>query len=211
MPAAFVKPCQKILKKFMEYPDAEPFLTAVDWKAWGLYDYPKIVKNPMDLATVQKKLNGGKYSNPSDFAKDVRQIWKNCQLYNQDGSDFHTLSVDFAGRFEDAFSKVKSVGDDGDHGAPAVRQPTLDDKTRFSQSIYKISSEELGKVVEALDARCEAAIDKTFPDEIEINVDVIDADTFHHLEKMVSGFLPGEKKKKKSSSSDDHKSKKQRS
>jgi len=32
-------------------PDA--FKDAVDWKELGLYDYPQMIKNPMDLGTVQ--------------------------------------------------------------------------------------------------------------------------------------------------------------
>lgn len=32
---------------------AGPFLEPVKWKEWGLLDYPKIIKNPMDLSTVK--------------------------------------------------------------------------------------------------------------------------------------------------------------
>jgi hypothetical protein len=32
---------------------ADPFLQPVDWKAWGLDDYPTIVKQPMDLSKVE--------------------------------------------------------------------------------------------------------------------------------------------------------------
>ena len=32
---------------------SEPFLAPVDWKAWGLDDYPIIVKHPMDLSKVE--------------------------------------------------------------------------------------------------------------------------------------------------------------
>ena len=30
-----------------------PFRDPVDWKAWKLFDYPKLIKHPMDMATVQ--------------------------------------------------------------------------------------------------------------------------------------------------------------
>jgi hypothetical protein len=30
-----------------------PFLEPVMWKEWGLLDYPKVIKNPMDLGTVK--------------------------------------------------------------------------------------------------------------------------------------------------------------
>ena len=31
----------------------EPFMNPVPWKEWKLFDYPEIVKNPMDLSTVK--------------------------------------------------------------------------------------------------------------------------------------------------------------
>ena len=34
------------------FPLAE-FMTPVLWKEWGLLDYPKIIKHPMDLGTVE--------------------------------------------------------------------------------------------------------------------------------------------------------------
>ena len=36
----------------------EPFLLPVDWKAWGLDDYPTIVKQPMDLSKVDVRTAG---------------------------------------------------------------------------------------------------------------------------------------------------------
>lgn len=30
-----------------------PFLEPVQWKEWGLLDYPKVIKHPMDLGTVK--------------------------------------------------------------------------------------------------------------------------------------------------------------
>lgn len=33
--------------------NADPFLNPVEWKQWGLLDYPKVIKTPMDLNTVK--------------------------------------------------------------------------------------------------------------------------------------------------------------
>ena len=52
------KQCQKILDAFCVDKNAQPFLEPVPWKAYGLYDYPQIVKHPMDFGTIQKKMNG---------------------------------------------------------------------------------------------------------------------------------------------------------
>jgi hypothetical protein len=70
----------------------EPFREPVDWQALGLFDYPQVVKKPMDLGLIKKKLNEGKYKTIHDAADDIRLIWKNCLAYNADGSDFYNLA-----------------------------------------------------------------------------------------------------------------------
>jgi hypothetical protein len=54
--------------------------------AYGLLDYPTIVKTPMDLGTVQIKLNNGQYLYVEDMIDDIQLIWDNCKLYNSPGS-----------------------------------------------------------------------------------------------------------------------------
>ena len=70
----------------------EPFRQPVDWQALGLFDYPQIIKKPMDLGLVKQKINEGKYKTLHEAAEDVRLIWKNCKTYNADGSDFYNLA-----------------------------------------------------------------------------------------------------------------------
>jgi hypothetical protein len=61
----------------------EPFRAPVDWKGLGLDNYPKIVKKPMDLGTVLKKLGSGAYEDMDSCAADIRLIWTNCMTFNQ--------------------------------------------------------------------------------------------------------------------------------
>lgn len=70
----------------------EPFREPVDWQALGLFDYPQLIKKPMDLGLVKKKLKENKYKSIHDAADDFRLIWKNCMAYNADGSDFYNLA-----------------------------------------------------------------------------------------------------------------------
>ena len=48
-----MKSCAKLLAFLMGHKDAAPFLEPVNWKDWGLMDYPKVVKTPMDLGQVK--------------------------------------------------------------------------------------------------------------------------------------------------------------
>jgi hypothetical protein len=46
----------------------------------------------MDLGSVKRNIEEGKYVSIFQAAKDVRLIWKNCKLYNEDGSEFYNLA-----------------------------------------------------------------------------------------------------------------------
>lgn len=68
------------------------------------------------------------------------------------------------------------------------------DKKMFSQNVYNISSEDLGRVIYMLDQRCEACIKRIDPEDIELDIDAIDAATFWEVDKFVKECLPGGKK-----------------
>jgi len=71
--------CRNILEEIMDSDDSSPFNSPVDI---NLQDYYKIVKNPLDLGTVLKKLNSKDYNSTDEFVDDVRLVFDNCLLYN---------------------------------------------------------------------------------------------------------------------------------
>jgi hypothetical protein len=81
-----VKKITDVIRALEKKPEAQDFLKPVDYKALGLDDYPLIIKHPMDLSTVKKKLKLGKYSSISEVTTDLMLIWDNCRTYNQIGS-----------------------------------------------------------------------------------------------------------------------------
>ena len=65
-------------------------------------DYFDIIKQPMDLGTIQKKLPGKarigerkseakEYSRPAQFRDDMRLVWANCRSYNAIGHAVRTM------------------------------------------------------------------------------------------------------------------------
>lgn len=84
-----------------------------------------------------------------------------------------------------------------DEPQDVARPPTLVDKKMFSQNIYNISAEDLGKVVQILDQRCESCIKKIDPEELEIDIDSIDAASFWVVDALTKDCLPGGKKQSK--------------
>ncbi|CAH0366982.1 unnamed protein product [Pelagomonas calceolata] len=201
----------KIINTLMQRPDSVPFREPVDWRGLGLYDYPQVIAKPMDLTTVKQTIERQGYKSVNDCADDIRLIWNNCKKYNQDGSDFYNLADGFSKRFEERFSKVKAENPALDE-EELTHAPDLEEKTRFSHNIYRIKQEELGVLVEKLDAKCPDAIDKsTSDDEIEINIDQIDPRTFHDLDRYVRQCLSqSNPKKKKAAGGAEPKAKKQK-
>ena len=66
---------------------AWPFYKPVDAETLGLHDYLDVIKKPMDLGTVKRKLEAREYSNGTEFAEEVRLIFTNCYRYNSAESD----------------------------------------------------------------------------------------------------------------------------
>ncbi|KAJ5561786.1 Bromodomain transcription factor [Penicillium sp. DV-2018c] len=66
------------LKAMTEHSTA--FLTRVNKR--DAPDYHTIIKHPMDLGTMTKKLKGLQYKSKQDFVDDLTLIWANCLKYN---------------------------------------------------------------------------------------------------------------------------------
>lgn len=63
-----------------------PFLKPVNKK--NVKDYYNLIKKPMDLDTISKRVAAHKYHSRYEFLSNVEQIYKNCELYNGKDSPF---------------------------------------------------------------------------------------------------------------------------
>ena len=97
----------EIVDTFLARADSGPFREPVDWRGMELFDYPVLVKHPMDLGTVKRKLERNEYENAAMCAYDIKLIWKNCQTYNAEGSEFWQLAKSYLRRFDDLYRKVR--------------------------------------------------------------------------------------------------------
>ncbi|XP_060269154.1 E3 ubiquitin-protein ligase TRIM33 isoform X7 [Ovis aries] len=74
-------------------------------------NYYKIIKKPMDLSTVKKKLqkkHSQHYQIPDDFVADVRLIFKNCERFNEADSEVAQAGKAVALYFEDKLTEIYS-------------------------------------------------------------------------------------------------------
>ena len=76
------KYCSAIIKQLKRHRDAPAFLYPVDPVLLKIPDYPDVIKHPMDLSTVENKLNNVEYETVDDFVADINLIFSNCYLYN---------------------------------------------------------------------------------------------------------------------------------
>jgi len=181
----------KLVSQIYSRSDAEPFREPVEWKELGLFDYPEIIKKPMDLGQVKRNLEADAYDTIHGAANDVRLVWKNCMQYNADGSDFYNLALSLSKKFEEKFTKLlKEVN----LPVPEKQEepPTLEEKRSFAKSLYKISKEELGRVVTDLDNKCPESLSKNqAEDEVQINVDAITPSVFHEVVAYTNSCTKG--------------------
>jgi len=99
----------QILKELKLRADSGPFLEPVDWVLYNLPDYPKIIKNPMDLGTIQENLETGKFKTIEDFAAPVRLVWKNAMTYNRKDSAIYADASLLSKFFERKLKKAMKI------------------------------------------------------------------------------------------------------
>ncbi|KAJ3037239.1 hypothetical protein HDV00_001871 [Rhizophlyctis rosea] len=116
------------------------FANPVDPIADHAPDYDVVVKNPMDLGTIQSKLGArpleSVYKSVEELLEDVKLMFENCFLYNMTTNTFHVI-----GRELEAFwhQQVQTIVDpvrrqvpkrgmieNGVGGHPGVQEPPQD-------------------------------------------------------------------------------------
>lgn len=71
-----------IVNGLMARRDCEPFRKPVPWKELGLVDYLSVVKCPMDLGTIKRRLQRMDYQKREDCVQNIRMVWQNAMNYN---------------------------------------------------------------------------------------------------------------------------------
>lgn len=76
-----------------------------------LQDYFDIVKNPMDLSTIKRKLDTGQYQEPWQYVDDIWLMFNNAWLYNRKTSRVYKYCSKLAEVFEQEIDPVmQSLG-----------------------------------------------------------------------------------------------------
>ena len=105
-----------LLKSIMKLNDARLYFNApVDWRKLKLLQYPEIIKEPMDLGTIDYRLDADRdepferkhYKLAEEFAHDVRLVWKNAFIFNgTPSSHVYKAAKSLAKNFEEKLAKA---------------------------------------------------------------------------------------------------------
>ncbi|XP_016331038.1 bromodomain-containing protein 3-like isoform X4 [Sinocyclocheilus anshuiensis] len=145
-----LKYCEVILKEMLSKKHAAyawPFYKPVDAEALELHDYHEIIKYPMDLSTVKKKMDGREYQDAQSFASDVRLMFSNCYKYNPPDHEVVAMARKLQDVFEMRFAKmpdepVEVAGAGGVGGAGVVSKSTVSSESSGDSSTSDSSDSE---------------------------------------------------------------------
>ena len=96
-----------VIGALFKHPKSQPFREPVDAKALGIYPlYFQIVKNPMDLGTVRKKIDRGSYRSREECVSEIEQVWTNAMTFNAPGHFVHEAAKLLRGIAQDKLSRL---------------------------------------------------------------------------------------------------------
>ncbi|CAK7201299.1 histone acetyltransferase [Sporothrix eucalyptigena] len=75
-----------LLNDLQNHQSAWPFLIPVSRD--DVADYYEVIKEPMDLSTMESKLEADQYATPEDFIHDAKLIFSNCRKYNSENTPY---------------------------------------------------------------------------------------------------------------------------
>ncbi|XP_010221204.1 PREDICTED: bromodomain testis-specific protein [Tinamus guttatus] len=76
-----------VMKAMWRHNFSWPFHLPVDAAALNLPDYYSIIKKPMDLSTIKKRLEHNYYTKAAECIEDFKTMFLNCYTYNKPGDD----------------------------------------------------------------------------------------------------------------------------
>ena len=138
----------------------------------------------------------------------MRLVWENCQKYNRPDSDLFMTADKLSKLFEKKFIKLKSASSSSSpssssskKAASASSSPPVEttraDRLKLCQLVNQLTPEQLGSLVETVQQHCPEALNEEEEEEIEIEVNNIDAHTLQLLINFANSCVNGQEHSKK--------------
>lgn len=197
-----------IIETLEKDPRAYDFLVPVDYIAFGLTDYPTIIKKPMDLGTVKSNLKLGLYEKVGDCLEGLQLIWTNCKTYNMENSEIWKLAQvlekmnhklvekHFKNQLKQTVQlKEKQPESDVlelkeeekvDENAMFL---TLQEKIYLTERVRKLPNEGLAEFVRLVQKECPSAFEDLDTERVQVRVDYLDKRTNELLHELMNTYL----------------------
>lgn len=98
--------CLDALKVLQAHQHGWVFNSPVDPVELGLPDYFEVVKKPMDLGTIKKRLENGCYHSIEEFEDHVHLTFDNAMLYNPEGSVVWNMAKEMKDKFSQDYAQL---------------------------------------------------------------------------------------------------------
>lgn len=162
--------CNVLLKDLYVNPLAEWFLEPVDHINLGLADYLGVCPTPMDLGTVQKKMERSQYMSTEDFAHDMRLVWQNAIAYNSPHS-LYGVAASILAQIGDRRFALITRSATADPGRPIPDRPgwpTFQQKKKFYDLCTRLTLADLNQMVSLVQRGCGTAVQQCGDKEVEV-------------------------------------------
>ncbi|KAH7883907.1 hypothetical protein F5I97DRAFT_1930123 [Phlebopus sp. FC_14] len=140
-----LKFCSKILTDLhrkQHWAVAHPFYEPVDPVKLDIPTYFKIIKKPMDLSTMRKKLDNQEYPSASKFYDDFKLMIRNCFTFNPAGTPVNQAGVELQRLFDEKWRNL-----------PALREASEDEDEDDEEDE---SEEERNRRIATMEAQIES-------------------------------------------------------
>jgi hypothetical protein len=101
--------CLEIMDRLMKRPCARLFLEPVNPDRDGAPNYFTIVKHPVDLGTIRRRLAEDEYTSVAAWSRDMSLIWGNAEKFNGRDSILCSTAMQFRRTFEKEYRKLKTL------------------------------------------------------------------------------------------------------
>lgn len=139
--------CSKVLSDLHKkslYNIASHFYEPVDPVKLNIPQYPKIIKKPMDLSTMRRKLDSREYGRAEDFLDDFNLMIRNCMTFNPAGTVVHDAGVELQRVFGEKWANLPPLK------APQAESDEEEDDDEESEDDHRI------RTIAELEAQMEA-------------------------------------------------------
>jgi len=135
--------CSEILRELQNKDSYKFFLEPVDPVALNLPTYFDIIDEPMDLGTIQKKMNAKEVHSPEEFSGLVRLVFENAIKFNTiPDSVVHLSARNLLGYFNQKYKAIQNALDAAKKNKKMTKAERLEMKRKEKEAAKKKLKEE---------------------------------------------------------------------